>query len=68
MPPILGGRGECFWNMTACLQVAGMPFLCMVCRNGIVCGVVAGYHKQMVCGMRPGGAGRFFRGELALQA
>lgn len=54
--------------MTACLQVAGMPFLCMVCRNGIVCGVVAGYHKQMVCGMRPGGAGRFFRGELALQA
>lgn len=42
--------------MTACLQITGMPFLCMVCRNGIVCGMVAGYHKQMVCDMRPGAA------------
>lgn len=54
--------------MTACLQVAGMPFLCMVCRNGIVCCAAAGYHKQMVCDMRPGVAGASFREELALQA
>lgn len=55
--------------MTACLQVAGMPFLCMFCRNGIVCCAAAGYHAYDAgMGRRPGVAGVFFREELALQA
>lgn len=55
--------------MTACLQVAGMPFLCMFCRNGIVCCAAAGYHAYDAgMGRRPGVAGAFFREELALQA
>lgn len=54
--------------MTACLQITGMPFLCMLCRNGIVCCAVAGYHAYDA-GMwrRPGVAGAFFREELALR-
>lgn len=48
--------------MTACLQITGMPFLCMVCRNGIVCCAVAGDHAYDAgMGRRPGVAGRFFR-------
>lgn len=50
------------------LEYDGMPadnghaFLCMLCRNGIVCCAAAGYHAYDA-GMwrRPGVAGRFFR-------
>ena len=50
------------------MEYDGMPadnghaFLCMLCRNGIVCCAAAGYHAYDA-GMwrRPGVAGRFFR-------
>lgn len=30
-----------------------MPFLCMVCGDGSVCGAVVGYHAMLACAKRP---------------
>ena len=46
MPPILEGRGECFWNMNGMPAGSGYAVYCMDCGDGSVCGAVVGYHTH----------------------